>query len=188
MNPDQDIRTMPRARAEGVVAAPMIPHGTLRRVRVRKMLMTGGVAAVVAALVFGGFAASRSLSNDAVPNPPADETEEKDPVVDFPALTETFVSPRNGFSVKHPDRVALTPAKDVWDPGLPCNGSGVKGCDGVDVVETGLLAVFTGASTQISDGVSMHDWVDDYVSDDYVLPGGCGVPRSQQAEITIDGQ
>jgi len=78
MNLDQDIRTMLRARAEGVAAAPMIPHGTLRRVRVRKTLMTGSVAAVVAALVFGGFAASRSLSNDAVPIPPADETENKD--------------------------------------------------------------------------------------------------------------
>jgi len=79
MNLDQDIRTMLHARAEGVAAAPVIPHSTLRRVRVRKTLMTGSVAAVVAALVFGGFGASRSLSNDAAPISPADETENKDP-------------------------------------------------------------------------------------------------------------
>ena len=35
---------------------------------------------------------------------------------------------------------------------------------------------------------STDERVDAYLSDDYVLPGGCGVPRSQQAEITIDGQ
>ncbi len=34
--------------------------------------------------------------------------------VDFPSLTRTFVSPRNGFSIKHPDGVALTPAKQLW--------------------------------------------------------------------------
>ena len=81
MNLDQDIRTMLRARAEGVAAAPVIPHGTLRRIRVRKTLMAGSVAAVAAALVFGGFAASGSLSNDAAPISPADETEQTPMVI-----------------------------------------------------------------------------------------------------------
>ncbi len=112
MNLDQDIRTMLQARAEGVAAAPAIPPRTLRRVRVRKTLVTGGVAAMAVILVFGGFAASRSLWNDAAPIPPADETENRDStVVDFPPLTKTFVSPRNGFSVKHPDKAVVTPAK-----------------------------------------------------------------------------
>ena len=169
MNLDQDIRTMLRARAEGVAAAPVIPHSTVRRVRVRKTLMTGSVAAVVAALVFGGFAASRSLSNDAAPIPPADETEKKEStLVDFPNLTTTFVSPTNGFSIKHPDRAMPDPARDLW---------------GLDQVETGLGAFFQGASTEIPDGVSIDEWVDDYFS-----PAGCDVPRSQQVEITIDGQ
>ena len=169
MNLDQDIRTMLRARAEEVAAAPVIPHSTLRRVRVRKTLMTGSVAAVVAALVFGGFAASRSLSNDAAPIRPADETEKKiSTVVDFPNLTTTFVSPRNGFSIKHPGRAVVHPARDLW---------------GLDQVETGLGAFFQGASTEIPDGVSIDDWIDDYVS-----PADCDVPRSQQVEITIDGQ
>ena len=168
MNLDQDIRTMLRARAEGVAAAPAIPRSTLRRVRMRKTLMIGGVAAVAAALVFGGFAASGSLSNDAVPTP-SEETDEKEPtVVDFPKLTTTFVSPTNGFSVKHPDRAAADPARDRW---------------GLDGIETGLGAYFQGASTEIPDGVSIAEWVTDYVSS-----GGCDLPRSQQMEITIDGQ
>lgn len=104
-------------------------------------------------------------------------------VVGFPNLTTTFVSPRNGFSIKHPDRVALTPAKPLW-------GFNEQPDDGFDVVETGLAAVFKGASTVIPNVEnSVDEWIDDYVSDDeYVSPGSCGVPRSQQAEITIDGR
>ena len=103
-------------------------------------------------------------------------------VIDFPNLTTTFVSPRNGFSVKHPERVALTPAKQLW-------GFSKQVDDGFDVVETGLVAVFKGASTNnFGGGGSTDERVDAYLSEDYVLPGGCGVPRSQQAEITIDGQ
>jgi hypothetical protein len=184
MNLDQDVRTMLRARAEEVAAAPMIPHTTLRRVRVRKTLMAGSVAAVVAALVFGGFAASRSLSNDAAPAPPADKTEKKDPtVVDFPNLTTTFVSPRNGYTIKHPDGVVLTAAKQLW-------GFSKQVDDGFDVVESDSAAVFKGASTTMAFGGegSVNERVDEYLSDETVLPGGCGVPRSQQAEITIDGQ
>ena len=46
-----------------------------------------------------------------------------------------------------------------------------------------MSAYFVGASTEIPDGVSIDEWYDEYVS-----PSGCGVPRSQQPEITIDGR
>jgi hypothetical protein len=99
--------------------------------------------------------------------------------VDFPDLTTTFVSSRNGFSVKHPDRAVLTPANvmDGWDPGDQ------ESDVGVDVVETGLVAVFKGAS------IKAPEWegsIDGFVDD--ITPGGCGATRSQQAEITIDGR
>jgi hypothetical protein len=98
-------------------------------------------------------------------------------VLDFPDLTTIFVSPRNGFSIKHPDGVALTPAKQLWGVG--------QINDGFDLVETGLAAVLRGASTEILDGASIDELVDDAVEDS---PGGCGAPRSQPAEIIIDGQ
>ena len=103
-------------------------------------------------------------------------------VLDFPNLTTTFVSPRNGFSIKHPDKVALTPAKQLW--GFGQIGFGQID-DYFDLVETGLAAVLRGASTVILDGASIDELVDDAVEDS---PGGCGAPRSQPAEITIDGQ
>lgn len=95
-------------------------------------------------------------------------------VAGFPDLTTTFVSPRNGFSIRHPDRVALTPATSLWNPEVTNVG--------VDVMETGAAAVFKGASTAKPGWPSIDEWFDEYAS-----RGGCGAPRRQQAEITIDG-
>jgi hypothetical protein len=98
--------------------------------------------------------------------------------VDFPDLTKTFVSSRNGFSVKHPAGAVLTPAiMHGWDPGDE------QSSDGVDVIETGLAAAFKGAS------IKAPEWegsVDGFVDD--ITPGGCGATRSQQTEFTIDGR
>jgi hypothetical protein len=114
--------------------------------------------------------------------------DEPGPAVDFPDLTTTFVSPRNGFAVDYPDRGdgTVTPAKQLL-------GFSPQVDDGFDVVETGLAAVFKGASTELSaahrpPGVSQEQEIDETLSEDSVLPDGCGVPRSQQAQITIDGQ
>lgn len=101
-----------------------------------------------------------------------------------PDPTVTFVSPRNGFSLEYPDRgeATVTPAEQLW-------GFSEQVDDGFDVVEPGSAAVFKGASTNsgFGDGGSIDERVDEYLSDDFVLPDGCGVPRSEQAEITIDG-
>jgi hypothetical protein len=155
---------------------------------------------VVAVGLLAGNVIPRQPDGSAVGGPPTPSpTTEPTPgpspspsptqAVDFPDLTTTFVSPRNGFSIKHPDRVALTPAKQLL-------GFSKQVDDGFDVVETGLGAVFKGASTggleddgiSMLDGVATDQLIDRYLSDDGVFPGGCGVPRSQQVQITIDGQ
>ena len=103
--------------------------------------------------------------------------------VDFLGLTETFVSPTYGFSFGYIR--GLTPATERWDPSnQPFDKFHVE--PRFDAVETGYGAYLEGASTQIPDGVPIDDWVDEYVTP--VASGGCGVPRSQQAAITIDGQ
>ena len=101
--------------------------------------------------------------------------------VAFPDLTKTFTSPTNGFSVKVPDRVAITPAKQLW-------GFSKQADEGFDVVETGLAAVFKGTSRQFTDEGNVDEQIDTFVMDDSVLPGGCHVPRGSQAEIAIDGK
>jgi hypothetical protein len=107
--------------------------------------------------------------------------------LDFPSLTTTFVSPRNGFSIKHPANVALTPATQLL-------GFGPHLDDGFDVLETGLAATFKGGSTGTPDmengfvAGSLTDTIDIWVDDRLNDYGGCAVPRSRQAEVTIDGQ
>jgi len=102
--------------------------------------------------------------------------------VDVPNLTTTFVSPRNGFSISHPDNVTITPAVQLWGSEAVDNS--------FDVIDTRLSAVFKGASTGpgFGGGGSVDERVDEFLSGDAGFPGGCGVPRGQQAEITIDGQ
>lgn len=72
MNLDQDLRTMLRERAEGVAAAPVVPDGTVRRVRVRKALMAGGVAVAIAGVAVAGAFMRSAIWTDSAPVPPAD--------------------------------------------------------------------------------------------------------------------
>jgi hypothetical protein len=96
----------------------------------------------------------------------------------------TFVSPTNGFSFGYLDRGGLAPAKELWDPVTqPFPDFSSARDDPFDVVETGLAAVFLGASTAIPDGVEAAAWIDKHVSSH-----GCGIALRNQAEIIIDGQ
>ena len=109
------------------------------------------------------------------------EAEAKNPV-GFPKLTTTWVSPTNGFSFRHMEGRGPTPATESWDALVdPPVDTSSRYDDPFDLWETGYAAFFKSASTPIPEGVSIDEWVDEHVS-------GCGGPRSQQAEITIDGQ
>lgn len=120
--------------------------------------------------VFDAFAATIRLSPDTA--------------VDLPTLPDTFVSPTYGYTMATIDRGGIAPATQRWDPvNQPFGHDNFD--DRFDFVETGYALGFNGASTPIPDGVSIDDWVDEYVTPTRV--GGCGVPRSQQEEITIDG-
>lgn len=173
---ERDLRNMMQRTADGVHHVPRPSRELVRRARLRRARTALLAGSAVVALSIGGFAGASSLLSDhAVPpvNPDPNES-----VVDFPNLTSTFVSPTNGFSVKHPDRAVLTPAKAKHD----WDGGDEHADEGVDVVETGLAAVFKGASTEVPEESPIDEWVDG------ITPGGCGSTRSQQAKITIDGR
>ena len=84
MNLDQNLRTMLRERAESVAAAPVVPERTVRRVRVRKALMAGGVAVAVAGVAVAGAFMRSAIWSDAAPVPPAERKEQE---VEPPAVT-----------------------------------------------------------------------------------------------------
>lgn len=141
-----------------------------RRVRRNRGLLSGGVALGLASVI-----AAVSLFT-------GDRATDRPQPAGPPGLTTTFVSPTYGYSVGHLDRWSIAPATELWDPGDE-QLDDMQFSDRFDGVETGESAYFVGASTEIPDGVSIEDWYDEYVS-----PSGCGVPRSQQPKITIDGQ
>ena len=111
-----------------------------------------------------------------------DSDPEAENPVGFPKLTTTFVSPTYGYSFRHEEGRGPTPATKPWDPVKdPPVDTSSRYDDPFDLLETGWAAFFKSASTPIPEGVSIDEWVDEHVS-------GWGGPRSQQAEITIDGQ
>lgn len=121
------------------------------------------LAAAAALVVIAGSVAVLSMAGDDEPFSAAD-------------LTTTFVSPRNGFSMQHPDGAAVTAAEQIWGYD-----------DGFDVVDMGSGTVFKGVS-QGSAGLgdeSIDQEVDESVSE--LLSDGCAVPRREQEAITIDG-
>lgn len=70
MNLDENLKRMLRERADGVAATPVVPDSTVRRVRVRKAMVAGGLTVAVA----GVFIRS-AIWNEAAPVPPADGSE-----------------------------------------------------------------------------------------------------------------
>lgn len=105
--------------------------------------------------------------------------------VNYFDLTATFVSPTYGYAFGYVDRGGLTPATELWDPSnQPIDDLNFD--PRFDAVETGYAAYFEAASTPVPNGVAIDEWVDEQVTPQ--TAGGCGVPRSQQAEITVDGQ
>ncbi len=129
--------------------------------------------------VFDAFAATIDLT----PETAADQDDVPNWVSVLHGMTKTFTSPTYGYSFNY-GRGGLAPATELWDPAnQPLDD--IDFDSRLDGLETGLAAYFKGASTPIPDGVSVDEWVDEYVTPR--LAASCAVPRSQQAEITIDG-
>ena len=143
-----------------------------------------GIAAVllIAVGLLARTVVPRQPDGSSVGGPSPSSSPSETEALDFPPMTMTFVSPTYGYSFKY-GRGAAAPATEPWDPANGRFDMAVNLDDRFDAVETALGAYFEGASTRIPDGVSIDEWVDEDVS-----PGGCEVPRSQQVEITIDGQ
>ena len=128
--------------------------------------------------VFDAFAATIDLT----PETAADAYDVPTWIGLMQSMTRTFVSPSYGYSFKY--YRGVTPATEVWDPGnQPLDDINLD--KRFDAVQTGASAYFEGASTPIPEGVSIDAWVDEFVTPRSA--GGCGVPRSEQADITVDG-
>lgn len=136
--------------------------------------------AIVLVLIFGGFVALRGISQfGAGPSPSPSTSSSPIPV---PALTETFVSPRNGFSVQYPAGWSSQVATTSWRPGtyVPLGNSAL------DVLQRDGEARLAVASQRLAGGQTEASWFASFIQP-FDL-GSCTGDRASWPRVTVDGQ
>jgi hypothetical protein len=122
--------------------------------RFRLVLPGSYLAAIlVIAIAGGGLVLLGKVGQPAASRPVA-------PGVTIPALTETFSSPRNGFSVRYPAGWSVTPATATWPPNtfLPL------GNPALDDLERKGAARFVAASQPLVGGQTEAAWLAAFVN------------------------
>jgi len=103
-----------------------------------------------------------------------------------PAMTEAFTSANHGYAVGYPADWTLEPATSLWWPPA-WKGSGVyTGFDRISAPVPLEGGVFRAASAQAPEGVSIDDWIDEFIIQAEV--GTCNPSRTTLREVTIDSQ
>jgi hypothetical protein len=140
--------------------------------------------AVAMALVVGGLAVFARLGgigagDRRTPSPSSAAT---GPAFVVPPLTETFVSPRNGFSVRYPVGWSVKPATKSWpaDIFLPL------GNPAFDELQRAGEARLVVASQRLGAGQTDADWLAAF-HHPYQGAAPCGTAPLASPRVTIDG-
>src|SRR4051812_22755578 len=137
---------------------------------------------VLLVIVVVGFAlVQRADQIGSGPSPQPTSSSPSASPIPVPALTESFTSPRNGFSVRYPAGWAITSATSSWRPGtyLPFGNSAL---DELKQVGEARLVV---ASQRLAPGQSEAQWLASFIQP-YDL-GTCSGDRALWAPLTVDG-
>ena len=102
--------------------------------------------------------------------------------VPVPALTETFVSPRNGFSVRYPAGWSTKAATSSWRP----NTYVPLGNSALDELKLQGEARLVAASQRLAPGMTEASWIASFVQP-YDL-GFCTGDRASWPRVPVDGQ
>ena len=152
-----------------------------RRVPVQNPLLSlARSAAIVLVLIVGGFVALRGFSQFGAGQSPRPAPSVSP--IPAPALTETFVSPRNGFSVRYPAGWSTQAATTSWRSGtyVPIGNSAL------DVLQLDGHARLAIASQRLAAGQTEASWLASFIQP-YDL-GSCTGNQASWPRVTIDGQ
>jgi hypothetical protein len=135
-------------------------------------------AALVLVLIVGGFVALRGIGPFGAGRSPLPSVSP----IPVPALTETFVSPRNGFSVRYPAGWSTQAATTSWRPGtyVPIGNSAL------DVLQLDGAARLAIASQRLAAGQTEAAWLASFTQP-YDL-GFCTGDQASWPRVTVDGQ
>ena len=113
------------------------------------------------------------------PSPPTPSTS----TLTIPPLTETFVSPRNGFSVSYPGGWSVRPATESWPPDifLPL------GNPAFDQLHRPGEAELNVASQPLAAGQTEADWLASFFHP-YQGAAPCGTAPADSPRLAIDGR
>jgi hypothetical protein len=117
-------------------------------------LIAVGALAIAGAIALGGIGGLSRTNQTTAPTAAPAVVAPSGQAVQIPALTNTFTSPRLGYSVKYPDGWALNPATVVWEPGKT-----IAWGDGAMDELTGSTARLSVASQNIPTGQAGSDWL-----------------------------
>jgi hypothetical protein len=100
-------------------------------------------------------------------------------------MTQPFNSAIHGYALAYPDGWSVTPADTAWwPPDWKRRGSDERSFDWMtSPLES---TAFRAASTTAPEGVSIDDWIDEYMT--FSSDPGCAPARITQPAIVIDGQ
>jgi hypothetical protein len=138
--------------------------------------------AILLVVVFAGFVLlQRTVPGGSSESPPPTERASASPLP-IPPLTETFVSTRNGFSVRYPAGWSTKAATIGWLP----NTMVPMGNPALDELELQGVARLVVASQRLEPGQSEASWIASY-SQDYYLRR-CSGDRAAWPRVTVDGR
>jgi hypothetical protein len=152
---------------------------TAPRGRPQVLIPTSWLVVVVAfALALGGIAVL-GRAGDVGVNPP----QRSAPAIAVPPLTEAFISPRNGFSIRYPLGWTVTPATTAMKP----NTIVPIGSHALDHLARAGEARLVVSSRRLLAGETEHSWIASFVRS-YGSVGDCALAPSDAPRLAIDGR
>jgi hypothetical protein len=158
-----------------------VPIGR-RSPRTRPVFATLDSIAILLVVVIAGFLlVQRSIPGGAGGSPPPTERASASPIP-VPVLTETFVSTRNGFSVRYPAGWSTKAATSSWLPNtfIPIGGTAL------DELQLHGVARLVVASQRLEAGQTEASWIASFGQAYYFQR--CSGDRAAWSRVTVDGR
>jgi hypothetical protein len=138
--------------------------------------------ALLLVVIFAGFVLlQRTIPGGSGGSPPPTERASASPIP-VPLLTETFVSTRNGFSVRYPEGWSTRAATTSWLP----NTLVPMGSPAFDELKLQGVARLVVASQRLQAGQSEASWLASFSQDFYLRR--CSGDRAAWPRVTVDGR
>ena len=183
------LRTQPRVRRMAILRG--LPMFAISRLVTAAaiVLAVGGLSIFVLANRSTGLGSGPSPTPSSAAGSPSSAPSSVAPsasVVEasIPPLTQTFVSPKYGYSVRLPSDWTTEAATtiDPWQPGQQPEPSG----EPFDFMLPPGGGLFRGASAVIPGGAVVDDWIRQFITQSDVAV--CNPARDSLEPVTIDGQ